>query len=125
MGGIEGYEIGKLSGFDIKASDNTLFAIFGIKEISKNLSESVFEKLANAARVFLKAKFYYVLLDDSGTNEKWIIGNEEYQISHKRVFKVSLKQFYTEVTKQEYAYEDLCQQIPFAINAYLFTQQPF
>ncbi len=125
LGGIEGYEIGKLSGFDIKASDNTLFAIFGIKEISKNISESVFEKLANAARVFLKAKFYYVLLDDSGTNEKWIIGNEEYQISHKRVFKVSLKQFYTEVTKQEYAYEDLCQQIPFAINAYLFTQQPF
>jgi hypothetical protein len=28
LGGIEGYEIGNLSGFDIKAEDDSLFAVF-------------------------------------------------------------------------------------------------
>ena len=57
LGGIKGFEVGNLSGFDIKASDDTLFAIFGYKDLSKNISDSVFEKLANTARVFLKSKF--------------------------------------------------------------------
>ena len=125
LGGIEGFEVGNLSGFDVKANDDTLFAIFGSKEISKNISDSVFEKLANAARVFLKAKLYYVLLDDdSNTNEKWVIGHEEYSVSQKRVFKISLKQFYAEVTKQENAYEQLCEKLPFVIKTYLSIQQP-
>src|SRR5690606_25893140 len=29
LGGVDGYERGKLSGFDVKATDNSLFAIFG------------------------------------------------------------------------------------------------
>lgn len=125
LGGIEGFEIGKLSGFDIKASDYTLFAIFGSKDTSQNISDAIFEKLASAARIFLKAKIYYVLVDDdSDTNEKWVIGHEEYSVSQKRVFKISLKEFYAEVAKQENAYEQLCQQIPFAIKSYLSIQQP-
>jgi hypothetical protein len=56
LGGIKGFEVGNLSGFDIKASDDTLFAILGYKDLSKNISDSVFEKLANTARVFLKVK---------------------------------------------------------------------
>lgn len=113
LGGIDGFEVGNLSGFDVKASDDTLFAIFGSKEIPQNISDAVFEKLANAARVFLKAKLYYVLLDDdSDTNEKWVIGHEEYIVSQKRVFKISLKQFYAEVTKQENAYQDLSDVLP-------------
>lgn len=125
LGGIEGYEVGNLSGFDIKANDDTLFAIFGSKDIPQNISDAIFEKLANAARVFLKAKLYYILLDDnSDTHEKWVIGHEEYSISQKRVFKISLKQFYAEVTKQENAYEQLCEKLPFAIKSYLSIQQP-
>lgn len=125
LGGIEGFEVGNLGGFDVKASDDTLFAIFGSKEISQNISDTVFEKLANTARVFLRAKLYYVLLDDgSGINEKWVIGHEEYSVSQKRVFKVSLKQFYAEITKQENAYEQLCEKLPLAINSYLSIQQP-
>src|SRR5690554_1573602 len=113
LGGIKGYEIGNLSGFDIKANDDSLFAIFGASDLSKNISDAVFEKLANAARVFLKAKLYYVLLDDdSNTNEKWVIGHEEYSVSQKRVFKISLKQFYAEATKQQNAYEQLCEKLP-------------
>lgn len=125
LGGVNGYEAGNLNGFDIKASDHTLFAIFGHKEISRNISDAVFENLANAARVFLKAKFYYVLLDDdSYTNEKWVIGNEEYQVGQKRVFKISLKQFYTEVTKQASSFEQLYNVIPIALNDCLSIQQP-
>lgn len=125
LGGIKGFEVGNLSGFDIKASDDTLFAIFGSKDIPQNISDAIFEKLANAARVFLKAKLYYILLDDNtDTHEKWVIGHEEYSVSQKRVFKISLKQFYTEVTKQENAYEQLCEKLPFAIKSYLSIQQP-
>lgn len=125
LGGIEGFEVGNLSGFDVKANDDTLFAIFGSKNTSQNISDAIFEKLASAARIFLKAKLYYVFLDDdSDTNEKWVIGHEEYSVSQKRVFKISLKEFYAEVAKQENAYEQLCQQIPFAIKSYLSIQLP-
>ena len=117
LGGVKGFEVGNLSGFDINASDDTLFAILGNKDLSKNISDSVFEKLANTARVFLKAKFYYVLLDDySDMNEKWIIGHEEYSVSQKRVFKISIKQFYATLTGQENAFQNLSDIIPKAIE---------
>jgi len=117
LGGIKGYEVGNLSGFDIKATDNTLFAIFGYRDISTNISDAIFEKLANASRVFLKAKFYYILLDDlSNTNEKWIIGNEEYSISQKRVFKISLSEFYATITTEADAYAQLYEKLPIVIK---------
>ena len=47
LGGIDGFEVGKLSGFDIKAKDETLFAVFGNSEIPKNISDAIFDKLAN------------------------------------------------------------------------------
>ena len=125
LGGIEGYEVGNLSGFNIKAEDNTLFALFGSKDISKNISDAIFEKLANTARIFSNARLYYVLHDDDfDTNEKWVIGHEEYSVSQKRVIKISLKQFYIEVTKQKNAYEQLCEKLPFVIQFYLAIQQP-
>ena len=117
LGGIKGFEVGNLSGFDINASDDTLFAILGNKDLSKNISDSVFEKLANTARVFLKANFYFVLLDDySDMNEKWIIGHNEYSVSQKRVFKISIKQFYATLTGQENAFQNLSDIIPKAIE---------
>ncbi len=119
LGGIKGFEVGNLSGFDINASDDTLFAILGNKDLSKNISDSVFEKLANTARVFLKAKFYYVLLDDySDMNEKWIIGHEEYSVSQKRVFKISIKQFYATLTGQENAFQNLSDILPKVIEEF-------
>ncbi|MFA7446582.1 MAG: Eco47II family restriction endonuclease [Flavobacteriaceae bacterium] len=122
LGGIKGFEVGNLSGFDIKASDDTLFAIFGTSDLSKNISDAIFEKLANSARVFLKAQFYYVLFDDiSETNEKWIIGHEEYSVSQKRVFKVSLKEFYTLLAKQDNALFQLSDVLPNAITEYLMS----
>ncbi|HRP90564.1 MAG TPA: Eco47II family restriction endonuclease [Edaphocola sp.] len=117
LGGINGFEVGKFSGFDIKANDDTLFAIFGYKDLSNNISDSVFEKLANTARVFLKANFYFVLLDDySDMNEKWIIGHNEYSVSQKRVFKISIKQFYATLTSQENAFQNLSNILPKVIE---------
>lgn len=125
LGGVKGYESGNLSGYDIKATDNTLFAVFGSVSESRTLSDSIFENLANSAKLFTNAKFYYILADDfSDSNEKWIIGTEEYKVSQKRVFKISLKKFYSEVTKQENAYAQLCKTLPIAIESYLSNQQP-
>jgi len=47
LGGIEGYKIGTLSGFDIKADDDTLFADIKNKHNTMNSSaaESLFQKL--------------------------------------------------------------------------------
>jgi len=47
LGGVEGYEIGQLSGFDIKARDNTLFADNKNKHNTMNSSssEALFQKL--------------------------------------------------------------------------------
>ena len=120
LGGIKGYEIGNLSGFDIKANDDSLFAIFGASDLSKNISDAVFEKLANSARTYVNAKFYYVQLDDvSETNEKWIIGHEEYSVSQKRVFKVFLKEFYALLAKQENALFQLFEILSNVITEYL------
>ncbi len=125
LGGIDGFEVGNLSGFDIKAADDTLFAVFGRKDLSKNISEAVFDKLANTARVFLKAKFFYVMVDDdSDLNEKWIVGHEEYSVSQKRVFKVSLKYFYDTVTKQENALKQLRKVLPFVLSDHWAIRQP-
>ena len=48
LGGIEGYELGNLSGFDIKAKDNSLFADIKNKHNTMNSSsaESLFQKLS-------------------------------------------------------------------------------
>ena len=122
LGGIKGFEVGKLSGFDIKAKDETLFAVFGNSEIPKNISDAIFDKLANTALIFSKAKFYYVLLDDfSEINEKWIIGNEEYRVSQKRVFKISIKEFYNEITLQTDAFQQLQSNLTIVIDDYLET----
>jgi hypothetical protein len=56
LGGIEGYEVGSLSGFDIKASDNTLFADIKNKHNTMNSSsaEALFQKLARYADDYKK-----------------------------------------------------------------------
>lgn len=95
LGGIKGFQVGNLSGFDIKANDDTLFAIFKFEEISKNIEDCVFEKLAKDAQIIKKAKFYLVdFTIDANYFEKWIVGNEEYKVSHKNVFKISGNSFY-------------------------------
>ena len=74
LGGIKGFEVGKLSGFDIKANDNTLFADIKNKHNTMNSSssEALFQKLARYADDYKKAKCYWVqILAKNSFNEHW------------------------------------------------------
>ncbi|MDP3946856.1 MAG: Eco47II family restriction endonuclease [Lutibacter sp.] len=117
LGGIKGFQIGNLSGFDIKANDDTLFAIFKFKELSKNIEDCIFEKLTKDAQIFKKAKFYLVDFTlDSNYFEKWIIGNDEYKVSHKNVFKISGNSFYDLLTKQVNSFSKLQNKLQVSIQ---------
>jgi len=122
LGGIEGFEMGNLSGFDIKATDNTLFADIKNKHNTMNSSsaESLFQKLAHYADTYKQAKSYWVqILAKNSFNEKWFgeINGKEY--SHSRVFKISGDQFYALLTGEEDAFFQLYKALPQGIDDYL------
>lgn len=122
LGGIDGYEIGNLSGFDIKASDDTLFADIKNKHNTMNSSsaEALFQKLARYADEYKKAKCYWVqILAKKSFVEHWKgdINGKEY--SHSRVYKISGDQFYALLTGQGDALFQLYKALPTAIDDYL------
>lgn len=122
LGGIQGFEIGNLSGFDIKATDNSLFADIKNKHNTMNSSsaEALFQKLARYADDYKKAKCYWVqILAKKSFNEHWKgeINGKEY--SHSRVFKISGDKFYALLSGHEDALVQLYKALPIAIDDYL------
>jgi len=122
LGGIQGFEVGNLSGFDIKAKDETLFADIKNKHNTMNSSsaEALFQKLAHYADTYKKAKCYWVqILAKSSFVELWKgeINGKEY--SHSRVYKISGDQFYALLSGQEDAFCQLYKALPNAIKDYL------
>lgn len=122
LGGIAGFEIGNLSGFDIKAQDDTLFADIKNKHNTMNSSaaESLFQKLARYADTYKKAKCYWVQILAKGSfNENWTgdINGKEY--SHSRVYKISGDQFYALLANKETAFLDLYNALPIAISDFM------
>lgn len=122
LGGINGYEAGNLSGYDIKATDNTLFADIKNKHNTMNSSaaEALFQKLARYANDYKKAKCYWVQILAKGSFcELWSgdINGKEY--SHSRVYKISGDQFYALLSGQEDAMFQLYKALPTAIKDYL------
>lgn len=122
LGGIDGFEVGNLSGFDIKATNETLFADIKNKHNTMNSSssEALFQKLARYADDYKKAKCYWVqILAKNSFNELWKgeINGKEY--SHSRVFKISGDQFYSLLSGQDDALFQLYKILPIAINDYL------
>lgn len=122
LGGIKGYKIGKLSGFDIKAEDDTLFADIKNKHNTMNSSsaEALFQKLSRYADTYKKSKCYWVqVLAKNSFNEPWTgeINGKEY--SHSRVYKISGDQFYALLSGQEDALFQLYRSLPNAIDDYL------
>ena len=112
LGGIKGFQVGNLSGFDIKAKNDTLFAIFKFEQISKNIEDCIFEKLTKDAKIFRNAKFYFVDFNlENNYFEKWIISNDESSVSHKRVFKISANKFYSLLSNKENALDDFLEKI--------------
>ncbi|PWI28943.1 Eco47II family restriction endonuclease [Flavobacteriaceae bacterium LYZ1037] len=126
LGGVDGYEIGKLSGFDIKAIDETLFADIKNKHNTMNSSsaESLFQKLATYADTYKNAKCYWVQILAKGSFcEKWFseINGKEY--SHSRVYKISGDQFYALITGNKKALFELYSILPKVINDFLKTKE--
>lgn len=126
LGGIEGFEIGNLSGFDIKANNDTLFADIKNKHNTMNSSsaEALFQKLARYADDYKNAKCYWVqILAKNSFSEHWKgdINGKEY--SHSRVFKISGDQFYALLSGQEDAFFQLYKALPIAISDYLKSTQ--
>jgi len=126
LGGITGYEIGNLSGFDIKATNDDLFADIKNKHNTMNSSsaESLFQKLAKYADTYKQAKCYWVqVLAKNSFNEKWFaeINGKEY--SHSRVYKISGDQFYNLLSGKENALFELYQILPLVISDYLSKQE--
>ncbi|MEN9910075.1 MAG: hypothetical protein RLZZ540_3234 [Bacteroidota bacterium] len=122
LGGIKGFEVGNLSGFDIKATNETLFADIKNKHNTMNSSsaEALFQKLARYADDYKKAKCYWVqILAKNSFNELWKgeINGKEY--SHSRVLKISGDQFYALLSGQDDALFQLYKVLPRAINDYL------
>lgn len=126
LGGIEGYEKGKNSGYDIKAKDNSLFADIKNKHNTMNSgnAESLFQKLARYADDNKQANCYWVQILAKGSfQQKWagIINGKEY--SHSRVFKISGDRFYALLTGHEDAFFQLYKALPIAIGDFLSSLQ--
>ncbi|MBN2728184.1 MAG: Eco47II family restriction endonuclease [Bacteroidales bacterium] len=124
LGGIKGFEMGKLSGYDIKATDNTLFADIKNKHNTMNSSaaESLFQKLSRYADTHKKANCYWVqILAKNSFCESWLgdINGKEY--SHSRVFKISGDQFYALLTGQDDAFFALYKALPIAISDFMMN----
>lgn len=124
LGGIEGFESGYLSGYDVKAKDDTLFADIKNKHNTMNSSssEALFQKLSRYANDNKKAKCYWVqILAKNSFCELWKgeINGKEY--SHSRVYKISGDQFYALLSGQQDAYYQLYKVLPIAISDFLST----
>lgn len=122
LGGINGFEVGSLSGFDIKAKDDTIFADIKNKHNTMNSSsaEALFQKLSRYADTYKKSKCYWVqVLAKNSFCELWKgdINGKEY--SHSRVYKISGDQFYALLSGNENALFKLYASLPTAINDYL------
>lgn len=122
LGGIKGFEAGNLSGYDIKATDNTLFADIKNKHNTMNSSaaEALFQKLKRYADDYKQAKCYWVQILAKGSFcELWSgdINGKEY--SHSRVYKISGDQFYALLSGQQDAMFQLYKALPSAIRDYL------
>jgi hypothetical protein len=119
LGGIKGYEAGNLSGYDIKAKDDTLFALFLFEPLPPNFEDAIFEKLALQAKIYKQANCYLVDFTSSESYyEKWIIEKEESTVSHKRVFKISADKFYELLTSEPQAYFQLLNALKIGLHDY-------
>jgi hypothetical protein len=124
LGGIKGYQAGNLSGYDIKAVDDSLFADIKNKHNTMNSSaaEALYQKLARYANDYKKAKCYWVQILAKGSFcDLWSgeINGKEY--THSRVYKISGDQFYALLSGQDDALFQLYKALPLAIKEYLKT----
>jgi Eco47II restriction endonuclease len=67
LGGIEGFEVGVLSGYDVKATDESLFADIIVDDLPYKYEEFAFNKLAERARFSKDSTCYLVMLSSENS----------------------------------------------------------
>ncbi|RVU01266.1 Eco47II family restriction endonuclease [Mucilaginibacter limnophilus] len=124
LGGIDGFETGRLTGYDVKASDNTMFAEIKNKHntASSGAQRSMFERL----RVFADnhraehATCYWVQILAKGSFDRpWEAYLNGTHYSHPRVRKISGDRFYALLSGVPDALFQLYRILPTAIDDYL------
>jgi hypothetical protein len=122
LGGIIGYSKGNLSGYDIKANNDTLFADIKNKHNTMNSGdmESLYQTLERFANQFPNAKCYWVqILAKSSFNQKWQQNFGTSTYNHPNVYKISGDQFYDLLTGQKESLFELYKSLPMVIDDYL------
>lgn len=122
LGGIDGFERGHLSGYDIKALDGSLFADIKNKHNTMNssASEALYQKLIRFADANKGSKCYLVqMLATSSFNKPWITSFSDREYSDNRIFKISGDQFYKLLTGDENAFFNLYKELPKAIDDFM------
>lgn len=124
--GIKGYKRGNFDGYDIKATDNSLFADIKNKHNTVNSSseENLYQKLISIAENHPKSKVYYVqIIAKKSINENWVKTYDKTKpntktrvYDHERVYIISADQFYKLLTGNVYAFRDVMEALPIAIN---------
>jgi hypothetical protein len=122
LGRINGYEKGNLDGYDIKASDNSLFADIKNKHNTMNSSssEALYQKLQRFAEKYPDSKCYWVQIwAKSSFCEQWQVSFGKRNYNHPNVYKISGDQFYALLSGQENALFQLYKTLPKAIEDFL------
>ncbi|WP_291723558.1 Eco47II family restriction endonuclease [Bernardetia sp.] len=122
LGGINGYQRGNSSGYDIKATDDSLFADIKNKHNTMNSSsaESLYQKLQKFADVYPNSKCYWVQIWAKGSfNQRWFGKINGSNYNHDRVYKISGDKFYALLTGKQNALFELYKVLPKAIEDYL------
>jgi hypothetical protein len=121
LGGIDGYERGNLNGYDIKATDDSLFADIKNKynTMNSSSSESLYQKLQKFAQNYPNANCYWVQI----WAEKWfgMINGSNY--NQDRIYKISDDKFYALLSGNQNALFELYKVLPKAIDDYLNSRE--
>lgn len=128
LGEISGYEHTPLSGYDIRKTDNTLFAEIKNKENTVNSSskEATYQKLIDFADENPGSKCYWVsLIAKKSYHGQWILsinkGKRVY--NHPNVFAISGDQFYELLTGDKDAFAKVLAAYPIALSDFLRTKK--
>lgn len=122
LGGIDGYERGDKSGYDIRALDNTLFADIKNKHNTMNSSssESLYQKLQRFAKANKDATCYWVAIwATQSYDELWSGTINKKYYKHERVRRISGDRFYELLTGKQNALIELYEALPLAIDDFL------
>ncbi|MCH2042760.1 MAG: Eco47II family restriction endonuclease [Saprospiraceae bacterium] len=122
LGGINGYIKGNNSGYDIKASNNSIFIELKNKwnTLKGEDKPSIFRKLESFIQANPGAKGYYARIWAKKSEDKiWEFTAKQQSYKNDNIHIISGDKLYAMLTKRPKALFELYQALPKAINDYL------